>query len=110
MSSRPERLTVAMIEKTVRHPSANPDTVRRIHGKALLALARQPEILAKHRSMWPLTTIDDLFDDLRVEAAGKARLGRSGSVAVLALVGAFDPPNLLLAAAANRQPRREAQP
>jgi len=110
MARQPTRLTPAVIEEIIHNPSIKADSIRRVHAKALLALAHQPEVLARHRSLWPLTTIDALFDDLGVEATGKAHLGRSGDVAVLALVGAFDPPNLLLASVARHTPRREPSP
>jgi hypothetical protein len=108
MKSRPKSLSKEMITETVRHPSLLPDTIIRVRGKTLIALSQHPDVLAKHRSLWPLTTPRDLLDDLGLES-DESRLGRAGDVAVLALAGAFDPPDLLLAASARREPKREIE-
>jgi hypothetical protein len=81
-----DQLTKEMIIKLVPRPSVLPDSIRRNHGLALLAVARRPEIVARHRALWPLTTPEALLDDLGITAQD----GRSRPVATLALVGAFD--------------------
>ncbi len=98
------RLSPELVTDVVRTPSVKPDSIRRAHGRALLAVAHQPAVVARHRAKWPLTTPDDLLDDLGVVA----RVGRSSAVASLALAGAFDPPELLIASSARSEPRREA--
>lgn len=106
MARRETRLTPALIEELVRNPSVKPDSIRRAHGQALLAVAHNPGIVARHRSLWPLTTTGELLDDLGIVAD----VGRSAAVAAMALAGAFDPPGLLIAASAHGGPRREATP
>jgi hypothetical protein len=103
IEARPERLTAEAIDGIVRSPAVKPDTIRRAHGPALLALARRPEVLARHRSLWPLTAPEALLDDLGLDL----RVGRSWPVATLALVGAFDPPGLVAAGPPPRPRRRE---
>lgn len=95
-----------MIKTLIPNPTLNPESIRRAHGMTLVAVGRQPEIVARHRALWPLTTTGELLDDLGVVDG----VGRSAAVAFLALVGAFDPPSLLLSAAVPTRPRREVTP
>lgn len=73
-----------------RTPSIQPDSIRRGHGKALLAVFRMPSIVARHRSRWPATTPDELLDDLEVFVTRDGANDRSQAVATLALAGVFD--------------------
>ena len=92
-----------MVEEVVRQSSIKPDSIRRTHGLTLVAVVRHPEVVARHRRLWPLTTIDDFLSDLQAHSTGS--VGKSQGVATLALVGAFDPPAPTVTA---WQPRRES--
>lgn len=105
LTEKPDKLTKQMISRIIRRPSVQPDTIRRAHGQALLAVIRHPEVVSRHRALWPLTTPEALLDDLGVEGA----TGRSVPVGTLALVGAFDSQAQVTARAAGRPPQREAQ-
>jgi len=98
LAERPDRLTASTISQIIRRPSVQPDSIRRAHGEALLAVVHQPDVVARHRSLWPLTTPQDLLDDLGVTS----KVGRSAPVATLCLVGAFDPPRQLTARSVGR--------
>ncbi|MDR1189700.1 MAG: hypothetical protein LBK95_19985 [Bifidobacteriaceae bacterium] len=104
VEDKPESLTAPMIEKMARNPAVKPESIRRAHGQALLAVAHRPGVIARHRALWPLTSPDALLDDLGVTG----RTGRSQPVATLALAGAFDPPGLIVARSTARPPRRRA--
>ena len=68
-----------------------PDSIRSVHGKALLEVARQRRVVAKHRGKWAATDRDSLLDDLGIPRPLKRGVGaRSKAVATLALAGAFD--------------------
>jgi len=97
-SDRLVRLTAGIIADIIRRPSVQPDSIRRAHGEALLAVANQPCVVARFRSYWPMATPQDLLDALGIHS----KVGRSVPVATLALVGAFDQPSNVSARFAGR--------
>ena len=102
---KPSKLTASTISDIIRHPSVQPDSIRRAHGEALLAVVHQPGVVAHHRNLWPLSTPQELLNDLGVTS----KVGRSIPVATLALVGAFDKP-LQLSARSAARPQQEVKP
>lgn len=89
ISQSRKNIPTDMINEILPWPSIKPESISRQHGKALMAVVDHPEVVARHRSRWPLTSPDALLDDLGILAAESQ--GRSIPTATLALVGAFDP-------------------
>jgi len=96
-----DKLTATVISDVLRRPSVQPDSIRRAHGEALLAVAGQPGIVARYCNLWPMTTPQEFLDDLGV----CSKVGRSVPVATLALIGALSPPQQLSAKTVSRPPR-----
>lgn len=79
------RLSKGDIERVLPRSRANAEALRK-HGPALLAVTSRPGVVAKHREMWPVTTLDDLNSDLGREGVEP----KSEEVLSLALFGAFE--------------------
>jgi hypothetical protein len=95
------------IARILPHAAIRPDSIRRSHAPTLLAIAGQPDVVSRHRALWPCTTMADLKHDLGL---GGRRQGASDVAAALALAGAFDPPNLVGQWSVQYEPRREVLP
>jgi hypothetical protein len=102
LTQRPEKITEKMISGTLKYPAIKPDSIRRSHGDTLLAIVHHPDVIDRHRNLWPLTTLKALREDLE-NASGLAC--SSQPVATLALVGAFSDQDPLLERASSRPSR-----
>lgn len=76
----------------------------RHHVAALVRVLERPDIIARHRQLWPLTSTDALFDDLGF-AKGRTS-GRLQPAAILAILGAFEIGNPVLVRSVPPRPPR----
>lgn len=84
------RITEGMVSKALPRIDTPAGTISRRHGATVLAVLSHPDTVAKHRSSWPMTTLEALSADL----GEVARVGvNSQAVLALALVGAFGESN-----------------
>ncbi|QLQ16324.1 MAG: hypothetical protein HZY73_12410 [Micropruina sp.] len=80
----------------------------RKHVAALIKVLAQPHILARHRQFWPQTSTAALYDDLGIMPHSNDRSAPAG---ILAILGAFERGNPVLAqGAAPRLPRETRRP